>query len=176
VNSENRELVDIKSILKENQETLKETLATMVKIQEGISKLVKLAQKDDFIFAYNSKPKSSLKSSLISDKSPPVFDTGFLRPDLKEIDDTLLKELKADQTKQNLVLAIVKRDRRRATADDLADELGLARSTCALYLNRLVEKKVLGKERGNAMLDESNRKMYFFAKGHSSIELSEQSE
>lgn len=175
MNGENRELDDIKSILKENQETLKETLTSMLKMQEGIEQLVKLAQKDDFIFAHSSKQKSASKTSLISDKSPPIFDTGILRPDLKEIDENLLKELKTDQTKQILVLAIFKRENRRATADDLADELGLARSTCALYLNRLYEKKILGKERGNAILDESNRKMYFFTKGYSSMELAEQS-
>jgi predicted transcriptional regulator len=53
----------------------------------------------------------------------------------------------------------------------LAEELGLARSTCALYLNRLVEKRILGKERGNATLEESNRKIYFYTKGNSSSEL-----
>ena len=96
-----------------------------------------------------------------------------LIPDLKEITESLISELQNDQTKQNLVLEILKFLNQRATADELADKLGLARSTCALYLNRLVEKKILGKERGNARIEESNRKIYFYTKGNSSAELIE---
>ncbi|MHA2331908.1 MAG: winged helix-turn-helix transcriptional regulator, partial [Candidatus Hodarchaeales archaeon] len=105
-------------------------------------------------------------------KSVPSFDFNSLNPypDLKDINEELIRGLQ-DQTKQNLLLAIVKHDSHRATADELAEELGLARSTCALYLNRLVEKRILGKERGNATLEESNRKIYFYTKGNSSSEL-----
>ncbi|MFW9992151.1 MAG: winged helix-turn-helix transcriptional regulator [Candidatus Odinarchaeota archaeon] len=166
--------VEIKQILLKNQKTLENISDNLEKMNTVLERLLSVAQREDYIFAPSEPLKAS--SGLISRKTVPVFDFDMLNPypDLKEINEQLIRDLQSDQTKQSLVLAILKHANQRATADELADELGLARSTCALYLNKLVEKKVLGKERGNAILEEANRKIYFYTKGHSASELVEE--